>query len=169
MVRSLLDLRNVIDAVHSTMSDCKRNLRDAALMRNLVELKPILHNETRWSRKPYMLERYLRIHGELSAVSSDPRSSLYVDTSHGLLSKVQRYTRQLRGIDEVTKYLQSSGPSLFDCQDALDMLVEDVASGINNHNSGFYACFLKKKYIAPDANILPDPFFESESLPTFTV
>lgn len=51
MVRMVPDLEKTLDSIHQTMLQCKQRLRNAALLRNIVELRPIIHNKTRWSGK----------------------------------------------------------------------------------------------------------------------
>ncbi|KAI0558985.1 hypothetical protein FGB62_173g00 [Gracilaria domingensis] len=109
MVRTLPDFSNVNDSVHCTMLECKHMLRNSALLRNLVDLKPIIHNKNQVA----------------------------------------------------TKYLQTPGLSLYDCQDALDMLTEEIELGRSDVTSQYYGCFLKKKYTSSEANILEGPHFEN--------
>ena len=61
MVKQNRDLEITLNSIHETMSSCKKKLKNAALLRNLVSLVPVLHNKTRWSGKLYMMERFLRI------------------------------------------------------------------------------------------------------------
>ena len=55
--------------IHDMMAQCKKKLKNAALLRNLVNLVPVLHNKTRWSGKLYMMEQFLKIHDKLIAVA----------------------------------------------------------------------------------------------------
>lgn len=43
----------------------------------------------------------------------------------------------------------------------MDLLVDDVNAGFNDSDSSFYHCFLQKKDIASNADILHDPCSES--------
>lgn len=161
MVEMTVDLHRTLEAVHETMSQCKQRLRNAALLRNLIDLRPVLHNKTRWSGKFYMLRRFLRIREELIEVSQDERSDLVVNSSQAFKRKVERYCRQLQQIDFATKELQTRKLSLSQCQNVLDCLVSDVRSGFNNIDSPFHLCFLKNKYIDSRSEILHDSCFES--------
>ncbi|KAI0559108.1 Ribonuclease H-like protein [Gracilaria domingensis] len=161
MVNITADLESTLTSVHETMTQCKQRLCNAALLRNIVNLKPIVHNKTRWSGKFYMLERFLRFCDNLIEVSQDERSNLDVNDSVAFRNKVARYVRQLQEIDHTTKYLQVRKLSLANCREALDMLTDDVNGGIESSDSPFFHCSLQDKYIADDAEILADPFFES--------
>jgi len=44
MVKSTQELNRTLTSVHETMTQCKKRLKNAALLRNLVDLKPIIHN-----------------------------------------------------------------------------------------------------------------------------
>ena len=68
MVKLTRDLEQTLNSVHKMMGQCKKKLKNAALLRNLVSLVPILHNKTRWSGKLYMLDWFLKILDELIMV-----------------------------------------------------------------------------------------------------
>lgn len=76
-------------------------------------------------------------------------------------NKVQKFTKQLHEIDGVTKYLQTHGLSLSDGWAALDALIEGVASDKDDPQKPLIQCRLGEHYIAPDADIVPNPYFES--------
>ena len=58
MVKQTRDLEQMLNSVHKMMGQCKKKLKNAVLLRNLVSLVPILHNKMRWSGKLCMLERF---------------------------------------------------------------------------------------------------------------
>lgn len=62
MVRMTSDLDITINSVHITMLQCKQRLRNAALLREVVYLRPVLQNQTLWFGKWYMLERFLYVY-----------------------------------------------------------------------------------------------------------
>ncbi|KAI0559707.1 hypothetical protein FGB62_139g25 [Gracilaria domingensis] len=82
-----------------------------------------------------MLERLLLIRDNLIEVSQDERSNLDVNDSVAFRNKMAR--------------------------EALDMLTDDVNGGIESSHLPFFHCSLLDKYIADDAEILANPFFES--------
>lgn len=89
MVKNTIDLELTISSVHETMVQCKHRLRNATLMRNLIDLRPVIHNQARYSGKLYMPERFLQIRDELIEISEDERSELTVNSSHALKNKLQ--------------------------------------------------------------------------------
>ena len=161
MVKNSRDLEGTINTIHETMSQCKKKLKNAALLRNLVNLVPVLHNKTRWSGKLYMMERFLRIRDDLAAVAEDDNSDLQMNRTVQFKNKVTRYCAYMKQINYSTKYMQTRKVTLAQCRDSLNMLMQDVEEGRNDRDSAMYRCSLGTKYIAEDANILRDPDFES--------
>lgn len=53
-VRNDSELSALIEKTHTLMTSAKRKLKNAALLRNETDLKPVLHNKTRWSGKYHM-------------------------------------------------------------------------------------------------------------------
>jgi DNA-binding transcriptional MerR regulator len=161
MVETHNDLNTVIECTHETMRAAKQKLKNAALLRNITDLKPVMHNKTWWSGKYLMLKRLGQIRSELIDVSNAEESDLPIDCSIGFANKVRKYTRQLHKIDGVIKYLQTHGVSLSEGHVALDALIEGVASDKDDAQKPLFQCRLGKHYIAPDSDIVPNPHFES--------
>ncbi|KAI0560856.1 Ribonuclease H-like protein [Gracilaria domingensis] len=153
-------LEQTIDSVHGTMKDAKK-LRNAALLRNLTDLSPIMHNAIRWSGKLHMLKRFIRIREDLLDVHNSSEGDLVIDASVQLATRGQKCSKMLAEIDIVTKSLQTRGHTLAQCRDDLDILLETVMEQRNIRSSPLYQCKLENKYIAPDAAIVLDPIFES--------
>ena len=121
-------LKNVIQSIHETMTQCKQRLKNAAMLHNLQqpdgepELKPIVHNKSRWSGKYCMLDHFVAIRDQLVQVSDTEGLELDMNPSRVFLEKVFKYKNQLIHIQYVTKYLQTNQLKLCDCRMALDML-----------------------------------------------
>ena len=160
MVKQHRDLEGTLNTIHETMSQCKKKLKNAALLRNLVNLVPVLHNKTRWSGKLYMMERFLRIRDELIAVAENENSDLQINSTAQFRNKVTRYCGHMEQINYSTKYMQTRKLTLCQCRDSLNMLMQDVEEGRDNKNSVMFRCLLGNKYISEHANILKDPDFE---------
>lgn len=47
MVRMISDWDTTIVSVHAKMLQCKQHLQNPALLRNVIDLRPVLHNQTR--------------------------------------------------------------------------------------------------------------------------
>ena len=56
MVTNNQDLDSVILSIQSTMAQCKRSIKNAALLCNVTPLVAILYNKTRWSGKYQTLQ-----------------------------------------------------------------------------------------------------------------
>lgn len=155
------DLRTIIDSVHETMKSAKSKLKNAAVLRNITDLRPIINNATRWSGKSDMLERYLRLRDDLIEASGEPNADIQMDTTIRFKNKVVRYAAMLQEINAVTKYLQIQGRTLADCRDDIDLLIDSIAQENANRNSNLFNCRLGKKYIDPKSSIVHSAAFES--------
>jgi hypothetical protein len=60
MVENNNDLSNVIECMHDFMKPAKQKLKNTALLQNMTDLKPVMHNKTWWSRKYSMLKRFVQ-------------------------------------------------------------------------------------------------------------
>lgn len=108
-----------------------------------------------------MMERLLRIWDKLIEVSCDESFALTVNTTKAFKNKIVRYCKQMKQTNYYTKYLQTKELSLNRCRDFPNVLIEDVQEGFNNPDSDLYRCFLGRKYITSNPDILPDPEFKS--------
>lgn len=154
-------LRSTIDSVQQTMSDCKRRLRNRAILRNLTRFTPVLMNETRWSGIYTMLKRYNHIRDDLLKVVDTEGATVTMDVSSGFSRQTKRFADMLAEINTVTLELQKYGASLSDCRYAVDTLSEVVTSGRNDEHSLFYGCKLGNSYIQEKSHIATDDTFET--------
>lgn len=154
------DLAQTLALAHEIMGNCKTRLCNADILRNIIDLRPVLHNKTRWSGKLHMLQRFLQSRDELIEVSNDRRSDFHVNSSVNFKRKVERYCTQLQQNDFATRELQTRKISLFYCKNVLDWLVADVRSGFRNSSSPCHLFFLKTKCIGCESENLQDCMFE---------
>jgi len=161
MTRLNHQLKTALNSVHETMLSCKQKLKNSALLRNLTDLKPIIHNQTRWSGKFYMMQRFLRIRTELIEISNDDRSDIVVNSSNGFRAKCEKFSSWLNHINNVTLFLQKRLLTLEKCRGVLDILIDDVERYGNQRGSPLEGCTLGVKYIACDSDITSDPDFEN--------
>ncbi len=161
IISSHLDLGRTIECVRDTMKSAKMKLKNAAVLRNITDLKPKLYNNTRWSGKCAILTRFDKMRDDLVQAIEHPKSDLLVPTSVIFAKKTKKYAGMLRAIDEVTKSLQKDGHLVSDCRDDLDALIESVSDQRTEKSSPFYNCRLGTRYIARDAAIVQDVPFES--------
>ncbi len=139
------DLGNTISSVHDNMRSAK-TLKNVAVLRNLTDLNPMMHNRTRWSGKLYMLRRFLNIREELLEIHDSLDGDIEIDDTTRFHGKLINYTKVLRAIDNVTKSLQRKHHTLSECRDDLDVLVEAVNEENHNVSSDLYQCKLGQKY-----------------------
>lgn len=107
MVKSDGALKRAVECVNKTMSDCRYRLRNRAMLRNSTALSPIIENDTRWSGKYLMLERFNRIYDDLRKVAEDENSTVAMNLTSWFKANVQRYAKLIQQIDNVTRYLQT--------------------------------------------------------------
>ncbi len=101
-------LKDTLSSVSATMKSA-RHLKNAAILRNLTDLKAVLANETRWSGKYSMIQRFIRIYDQLCDVSNDAEGDLTINRAPEFLNQAQRFATMLGEIAVVTKSLQTSG------------------------------------------------------------
>lgn len=56
-----------------------KQLKNSALLRNLTDYRPQVHNQTRWSGKLVMMDRFIQIRDELLDVQEESESSIAVN------------------------------------------------------------------------------------------
>ena len=161
MIKSTNELQDTINSVQETMAAAKSKLKNKAMLRNLVELSPVVPNETRWSGKCDMVNRYVAIRPELIAVSNDENCDLPIDATNVFADKVKRAGAMLREINSVTKELQKSGMTLRSCRTELNDLCMLISLSADKPHAAMYNCTLEQHYIGSNADIMTDPVFES--------
>lgn len=60
-----------LSSVHETMLSASNSIKNSAVLRNLTDLHTIKPNDTRWSGKYFMLERFSRIRADLIKASDE--------------------------------------------------------------------------------------------------
>lgn len=97
------------ESVYKTMKSARCGLKNVSTLRNLTDLRPVIHNETRWSGKVQLLRRFEKIRSELIEVSTDEIADIPIDASYTSSRNTSINCNMLRNIDDVTKELQRSG------------------------------------------------------------
>eukprot|EP00171_Calliarthron_tuberculosum_P003916 IDg3916t1 len=161
MVQHDTSLKDCVQSVHETMSDCRSRLRNRAMLRNLTRLVPVIENGTRWSGKYLMLKRFNRIYDELRNVAEQEHSTVAMNLTSDFKSRAQQYEKQLSHIDAITRYLQKKHLSVSDCRLALNKLMQKVETKNDVQSSGFFGCLLGTSHISQTAAIVKDKSFLS--------
>lgn len=91
MVENEQNLAETNDCVHESM--CVENqLNNETILRNLTEIKPVMHNGTHWSGKLHMPRLFMQIRDELVEIrNSDARKLRWTGRSY-----LQRWSIILR-------------------------------------------------------------------------
>lgn len=142
------------------MTDAKK-LMNSALLRNLTDLRPITDNETRWSGKLYMLQRFINIRQDLMEVQDSDDGDLYIDTNQRLLLKTKTFVTLLTEINVIAKLVQTRKRILCECRDDLNMLLDAVEEENNDQDSPFFVFQLGNHYISSESAIAKHKHFEN--------
>lgn len=108
MISNSEELSHVVESVQNTMKGA-RALKNAAVLRNITDLKPVLPNVTRWSGMLHMLKRFYRIRDELLDASKHKDSNFSIDASDLFASKLRRLFAMLSEIDVVSHFRHEVG------------------------------------------------------------
>ena len=147
MTHRLPELRQILEYVQNIMRQCKQSLKNAAVLRNLSTLKPIVYNKTRWSGKHNVLKMFIKIREDLIKTADDENTTLDVNSTMGFLNKVKQHQKALARVHIATKETQTQFHSLSICRAYLELLLEDINSHKTEVGHNLYQCKLGNKYI----------------------
>jgi hypothetical protein len=149
MIEENPSLASTINKVHEVMSCAKLKLRNAALLRNITELRPILHNKTRWSGKGAMLTWFIRMHPHLIEAAESPESeglNQVFDKTEAFLNKAKKYKKWMSIINTITKKLQERCLPLSTAHHLMEFLQSEVDSRRNKESDPLHGCpYTRKK------------------------
>ena len=154
-------LKAMIDSVASTMKEAKNSLKNAALLRRLTPLKPVLFNKTRWSGKFNMLTRFVRVRVQLVTVAENEDSNLSVWADVVFYNRTVRITMVLDKFNEVTIFMQTRLLTLSLCHRSLDHLIACALTGRDQPGNVFYRNGFNPKRTTPRGTLTPFSDFES--------
>lgn len=153
--------KNTIDSIHNTMKSCKVKLKNADILQNLTDLKPMVHNKTRWSSKYYMLECFVRIRDKLVEAAEHSDADIDINVSDPFHNKVMKYAECMKEINQVAVALQERNWSLSTCRDMLKLLLENISSHKATECHPFYQFMMGDRYIGDNAEIIHSKDFEN--------
>jgi hypothetical protein len=140
-IRQQPGLQDSIDGIKNVMKKA-RNLKNAAKLRELMELKALKDNNTRWTSTFYMMKRFFRLEEDFKAIESleeeMPRTVA--------INVAKRAYRHLEKFHSITISLQEKGLTLAEGRDIFNGVLEDYPN----------LCH----YLADDADIVHSVDFE---------
>ena len=160
MINRCPQLNETLKNIHNVMMSA-RKLKNSAILRNLTDLAPVVHNQTRGSSHVVMLQRFIEIRQSLMETSEHEDGDMDMNGSVMLLHRCQKYAKMLNEINVVSKSLQLKGHSLERCKDVLDALIETVEQENRNIGSVFNSYKLEKKYISSNSTFVGYAEFEN--------
>lgn len=98
-------LGRTIESIHTTIR-AARSLRNAALLRNLTDYCPILHEKEKMVEKSSYDATIFGKRDELQDMKEDREGSRPIETSQLFKAKENRFVRVLSEIEAVAKSLQ---------------------------------------------------------------
>ena len=81
------------------------------MLRNVTDLGPVTHNETRWTSKFSMIKRINQIRDEIIQVSQEENANIRVNTSEVFKEQAERYEAMLKYFNIATTELQKNSRS----------------------------------------------------------
>ena len=142
------------------MTSIKSKNSNAAILRNLTDLRPVLDNKTRWSGKFFMVQRYCRIYDEIVAASLEDDSSINI-SSIASFSRARKLMGMLEEINSVTTALQEQHLSLGEGRKFLNELSRQISKHSNTNSHVLFGCKMKIQKAAAVSPLAPDHIFES--------
>ena len=120
-----ISLDNTISDIKQTIIQVKK-LKNSAVLRTLTDLQPDIHNETRWSSKYKMLQKWIRIRSELIEASSHQDSNIEINDSLSYKNCVTKFTKWMKEVDVITIYMKKEYITLEECRSAFDHFTKTV-------------------------------------------
>jgi hypothetical protein len=98
-----------------------RNLKNAAKLRELTELKALKDNETRWTSTFYMIKRFFRLQEDLKSIETLDDEM----PTGAAINTVKRAYKHLEKFHSITVSLQEKGLTLAEGRDIFNGVLED--------------------------------------------
>lgn len=160
MFKSSAELQKQFATVHETMCAAKA-LKNASILRNLTDLRPVTPNETRWTGKSFTFTRYVQIRDDLTTASANENATIPIDRSTQFDAKVTKSAAMLGELQKVTKTLQLQGRTLADCRGDIEDLQLGIQKATRKPAWKLHNCKLGNEYIRRNSHLTTDPDFES--------
>ena len=161
MIDSDSRLSHTINSIHQTMQKCKSSLKNRATLRKITDLSPIVHNQTRWTSKFAMIQRFNRIRNDLIQAASEENTSISLNTSEIFKEQSIHYGKMLSLFNIATVELQKKKATLHECRCVIEALVDTIEKEKCDTESPFHDCKFKPNRINLKGKLSPDSNFES--------
>ena len=109
-----------------------KELKNSAVLRTLTDLQPEIHNETRWSGKCKILQKWIRIKIDLIEVSPHQDSNIDINDSTAYKYRVTEFTKWMKEGNVITIYMQKKYITLEECYSVLDLFSQTVEKKKNH-------------------------------------
>ncbi len=86
-------MRTTIEYVHATMKGARKKIKNAPIIRNLTELRPVMNCPTPWTGKFDMLSKFETLRSDLIEVSQHEDADLKIEETIHFAAKVNTFRR----------------------------------------------------------------------------
>ncbi len=78
MEKSDVALKNCIKSLNKTMNDCRTEIRNRAMLQNVMSFSFMTENKTGWSAKYFMLKRFNNNYAQLRNVAENEKRNIAI-------------------------------------------------------------------------------------------
>jgi len=144
MINATPSLKDQIENIAKVMTECRASLKNAAILRNLTDLKPEKCNATCWSSKFLMMDKCKRMWKDIKVAADHKGASDALDQElnreNAHHHAVCKSTKMLKTFNLVTVSLQTRAASLIQCRKLIDFLMNEINNNRNKADSPLYKC-----------------------------
>ena len=148
MIESDFRLSKTVQTIYTTMSDCKSKMKNGAMLRNLTDLAPITHNETKWTSKFAVIQRFNKIGDKIIQVPEDKNANVRINSSEAFKGQAESYKAMLKYFNIATTEPQKKFSKLHDCRCIVQALLDIVEKERRNISSLLSDCKFNPKRVA---------------------
>mmetsp|Transcript_46278 Transcript_46278/g.90351 ORF Transcript_46278/g.90351 Transcript_46278/m.90351 type:complete len:186 (+) Transcript_46278:894-1451(+) len=132
-----------------------------AVKQELCKIHPSIPSRVKWDGDKVITDKWVKTRPVLIEAQDNENASINIDESAHTNNKAKEYNDMLEELDAVNRHLQTRLIPLNECQWALNTLSEEVELNKRSLGHKLYGTKFQSKYISQDADILPNPSFES--------
>ncbi len=155
------ELKETLEKIASTMKSAKNSLKNAAILSELTNLKPVLYNKTRWSGKFDTIDRFIRIRSDLITAANNIECDVEVEDGMNFLRTCEKYHRIMKRMNEITIKMQTSYISLSSCRRNMEYIISRHETDTDKAGKPFYLSAFAPNRIRVDGPLSPNSAFES--------
>ena len=79
--------------IQTEMTQCKKSIKNGAILRNITPYKPVLYQKTICSGKKEVIKRFILIHDSFVEPKDNNNSSFEMNSTTRFLNQVKKYQK----------------------------------------------------------------------------